>query len=356
MVTEQAACNSANRYVTDVTGKVKMQGSDISVVVPLFNKRNCVIRALTSALNQSCAAKEIIVVDDGSTDGGGELVSAQFQYDVRYVKTENRGVSAARNAGIELATGSFIAFLDADDEWLDTHLEEISGLISKYPECGAYACAHYFEYSGGARIKMKVWVPVGFGETGVLKEYFKMAALGDNPLWTSAICIRSSVVDKIGLFDEKIRLKEDMHFWQRIVVNFPVAYSLKFTSIYHRNTENSATESLIPTEDDQRFLEPVVEAIASNVLFAEEARWAKRYINRHIRLNAFKALSQGNTLVAKRCLETYLASDGKDLFSHWILSAYTHIPSSIFSLIWRALKSIKVNLRKTVAIVLPPNS
>ncbi len=108
-----------------------------SVVIPLFNKAPTVLRAVLSVRRQSRSPHEIIVVDDGSNDGGGALVAASFPEAV-VVRQSNRGEGPARNAGVERATGDWIAFLDADDIWGATHLEVLAEAIGRSPE-GVFA-------------------------------------------------------------------------------------------------------------------------------------------------------------------------------------------------------------------------
>jgi glycosyltransferase involved in cell wall biosynthesis len=97
----------------------------VSAIIPTFNRREMVMRAVTSALHQSHPVHEVIVIDDASTDGTAALFEGTSDQRIRFVRLpENRGGAVARNTGIDLATGGWIAFLDSDDEWLPEKLEQ----------------------------------------------------------------------------------------------------------------------------------------------------------------------------------------------------------------------------------------
>ena len=121
---------------------------DISVVIPLYNKSAEIVRALSSVVAQSLQPREIIVVDDGSTDDSLAKVEAFDNPLLRVIKQENRGVSVARNVGIEAATSTWVALLDGDDLWCADFLATIAALIAEYPGCGAYGTAFYIEQDG----------------------------------------------------------------------------------------------------------------------------------------------------------------------------------------------------------------
>ena len=113
--------------------------SDISVVIPLYNKEKEIARTLRSVLAQTSQPLEIIVVDDGSTDGSAARVEEIGSPLIRLIRQENRGVSAARNRAMQEACGEYAALLDGDDTWEPGYLAEIERLIAAYPGCGAYA-------------------------------------------------------------------------------------------------------------------------------------------------------------------------------------------------------------------------
>ena len=107
---------------------------NVSVIIPTYNRKNLLKRALHSVISQTFVPQEIIVVDDGSSDRTKDWVSERFP-DVRYIYQDNSGVSSARNAGIKEAIGSWIAFLDSDDEWMSNKLEQQKRVIK--PQVGS---------------------------------------------------------------------------------------------------------------------------------------------------------------------------------------------------------------------------
>lgn len=110
----------------------------ISVVIPLYNKRGLVSQTIATVLAQTYNGYEIVVVDDGSTDGSIDEVKAIADPRIRIVSRQNGGVAAARNTGIKHARGEFVAFLDADDRWSPQYLETQTALAQKYPSCDVF--------------------------------------------------------------------------------------------------------------------------------------------------------------------------------------------------------------------------
>ena len=111
----------------------KTPGPSVSVVIPTYQRRGLVRRAVASVLGQTFQDFELIVVDDGSTDGTGDALEG-IDERIRYTRQENRGVAAARNVGIRLARGEIIAFLDSDDRWLPDHLAVLTEVLARHPE------------------------------------------------------------------------------------------------------------------------------------------------------------------------------------------------------------------------------
>lgn len=115
-----------------------------SIVIPLYNKAHIIERTLDSVFGQTFTHFEIIVVDDGSTDNGGEIITATEKFkSVRLIKQVNQGVSMARNNGIAMANFNYVALLDGDDEWMPNFLEEMAKAVQQFPEAGFYGSSSW---------------------------------------------------------------------------------------------------------------------------------------------------------------------------------------------------------------------
>ncbi len=233
----------------------------ISVVMPLYNKSAEVERALRSVINQSLAPREIIVVDDGSTDDSRAIVERIIaeckDVKIKLICQANSGVSAARNRGINEAAGDYVAFLDADDEWLSGYIAEVCRLMTYYPDGDAYSTAFYI-----VNRDRRVVAPVPQTE-GVINPA-EEALQGRYPIIPSTATVRRSTLNTIGGFPVGMRLGEDQWVWTRIMQQVGsfifspmslVCYSRTATnrsaSIYRREqTEHSIAELYNVAQDD----------------------------------------------------------------------------------------------------------
>jgi len=220
-----------------------------SIVIPLYNKEKHIKRALDSVLSQNVSDYELLIIDDGSTDKSAEIIKAYADPRIHLIHQENKGVSAARNKGIEEAKADHITFLDADDEWKPDFLQTISQMIEQFPEAGAYAT--YFIKIGirGKEIKKSLMGIPNKHWSGILPNYLKILSLSENhPFHTSSICVRKDIFERIGYFSTKATRLEDIDMWLRISFDYPIAYNSKKCTIYHRDVENSICNSYLPKE------------------------------------------------------------------------------------------------------------
>lgn len=222
----------------------------ISVIIPLYNKADSISQALDSVLAQTYPNFEVVVVDDGSTDGGAAVVEQFDDPRIRLIRQENGGVSAARNRGIAEARGEHVAFLDADDEWMPEFLEEIAALIAEFPECRARATNYVFNSNGvkSPTILRKMLFTEG---RGVLTNYFEVASCSHPPVCSICVCIDRDLLQEIGGFPVGINSGEDLLTWARVAVRTQWAYSMKPLAQFNvEGYEMNERPKRIPAEVD----------------------------------------------------------------------------------------------------------
>ncbi|AHF11567.1 glycosyl transferase [Barnesiella viscericola DSM 18177] len=218
----------------------------ISIVIPLYNKEKQIAYTLQSVLNQTFQDFEVVIVDDGSTDGSVAEVEKFEDQRFRVVHQQNAGVSAARNRGIDEATGELIAFLDADDEWKPEYLATQNHLYQKYPDCRVYACNYEFRDLDGKMMQTIIHKLPFTSEDGILSNYFEVASCSHPPLWTSAVMVKKQAIQAIGGFPVGIRSGEDLLTWARLVVRGQIAYSKRVQAVYRQGYSNPR----LPEEQD----------------------------------------------------------------------------------------------------------
>ena len=197
-----------------------------SVIIPLYNKAPYIRKALESVLAQTYADYELIIVDDGSTDGSAEIAEAILQDPAsrliassphRLIRQANSGVSAARNNGVAQANGDYIAFLDADDWWKPTYLERMAQLIEDYPEAGLCACNYVYYKPGKTHVALNI--PTGY--INYPKAYYESGAM---PVTSITAIMPRAVFDEMGGFPVGIKLGEDFLLWAKTAMHYPVAF------------------------------------------------------------------------------------------------------------------------------------
>ncbi|MBN1456519.1 MAG: glycosyltransferase [Sedimentisphaerales bacterium] len=223
-------------------GNTNNPAYNVSVIMPAYNAEKTLARAIASITSQTCKPQEIIVIDDGSTDNTAGIAK---KYDsVKYISRQNAGPSAARNTGIQSALGEWIAFLDADDQWLPEYLEKQTKILRNNPDL-VWTTANYYQCLREKGVKEPFVEPKKINNLLQGKDYF------DNFFFafkkhcrgcTDTMLIKKDILSKIGLFNTERNLSEDIELWFKIAFQFPmIGFNAEPIAIYNMDTSQSLT-------------------------------------------------------------------------------------------------------------------
>lgn len=209
----------------------------VSVVIPLYNKAPHIKRTLASVFCQSFQDFQIIVVDDGSTDGGAEIVEAVNDPRLTLVRQKNQGVSIARNVGIQHASAQLIAFLDADDEFTEHYLSTIIELNTRFPDAIGYALNYVYVSSEGRET-----VAIDSVEASCSLDLpgFLSLAKKQTPIFTSSFTAKRTGLIEAGGFPAGVKLGEDLDTWIRLLMIGNVIFCPEVGARYHQEAVNRA--------------------------------------------------------------------------------------------------------------------
>jgi len=196
---------------------------DVTVIIPAYNRSSVLFRALNSVKAQQGGKQiEIIVVDDGSTDGTYDLLTKHMP-EVKVLRQPNRGPASARNLGLQIATGKYIAFLDSDDEWLESSLKYRVDFLERFSEIDM-VFSDFEIYRGNTCVlesflhSRKVWQNAKLIEKSpacfIVQNFFDCQLI--QPVaQTSSVVIRKDAMGNEDIFDETLQVAEDWEFWLR---------------------------------------------------------------------------------------------------------------------------------------------
>ena len=205
----------------------------ISVIIPLYNKEHYIEQTIRSVLSQIYTDFELIIVNDGSTDKSIDVVKKIIDPRITCISQNNQGVSAARNAGIKIAQGEYIAFLDADDEWKPEYLEKMHLLAKEYSQFSVFCAAQT------NRLINTLPLGVSIVEDHCLYNYI---------YFTGSMLIKKEIFQETGLFREGIQLGEDRDMWLRICCNNPTVYLNEELVNHPYDTENNLARTIDTTK------------------------------------------------------------------------------------------------------------
>jgi len=274
----------------------------VSVVIPLYNKGPHVARTIQSVLNQTEQNFEIIVVDGRSTDEGPKIVKSFGDPRILFFAQVGSGVSSARNEGISHSRSNFIAFLDADDEWMPDHLETLLRLREAHPEAGAYTTAYLVNCPNTGTKMANFHAIPGKPWEGLIPSYFQSAALGSPPVWTSVVGIPKQILEDKGGFNTDTWWGEDSDLWGRIALKYPIAFSWEGIGIYHMDASNRACNRTEPVEENI-FVHTAKEAIEVGEVLPQMQEDLLEYVARKHLETAWLNLQAQNPKLARTNLK-----------------------------------------------------
>lgn len=260
-----------------------------SVVIPLYNKEHYIKKTLQSVLSQTYQDYEIIVVDDGSSDRSFEVAKEVNSDKIKIITQENQGVAVARNTGIYNATGTYIAFLDADDEWRENYLETIDDLTNKFPQSDIYVTA-YAVNMGNGKVNYSTQLKP---EIGCLDSYWMTLAKGYDFVWTSATVIKKQALLDAGGFKPGEKIGQDLDMWARVARNnSKVAYSSKVCVNYNRAAEANA-RTRVKIAWAGAFIKDLEEELANPVHTTEEINAIQQKYDKKMTVYIFTCILAG---------------------------------------------------------------
>lgn len=214
----------------------------ISVIIPSYNCARYIAAALHSALDQDYPHKEILVVDDGSTDNSLDILRS-FGKRIRVITQANAGAAAARNTGLQAAQGEYIAFLDADDLWLPGKLTAQANYLAAHPETGlVYSAWQEWHARADGEFDPPAPVPEAANPSvEIVPEesgWMYNRLLLDCAIHTTTAMIRSKIAREVGMFDVNLRRGQDYDYWLRVSRITPIHKLKAVLSLYRIHRES----------------------------------------------------------------------------------------------------------------------
>ena len=210
-----------------------------SIIIPLYNKAPYVEKAIQSVSAQTFMDYELIVIDDGSMDDSFSIALKAIEGcgNCHLYRQKNAGASVARNNGVALSQGEYLCFLDADDWWEPTFLQEMDELIKEFPEAGIYGTNYTIVNETKHKTRVaKIGVEEGF-EKGYINYCKAYALTMYMPLTSISVAISRRVFEEMGGFPKGIKLGEDFLLWIRIALKYKVAFLNKPLAYYNQDVE-----------------------------------------------------------------------------------------------------------------------
>lgn len=214
----------------------------VSVIIPCYNSAAHISEAIDSVLAQDYSNIEVIVVDDGSTDNSIDILR-QFGDKIIVLQQANQGPAAARNAGMRIANGQFIAFNDSDDLWLPGKLTAQISYLQQHPDIGLCYCG-WAIWHGETSLEQISAQLASTGQAATAEDtyysgWLYLKLLKDSVIHTITAVLRRDVIDNIGMFNTDYRIGEDHDLWLRISQRYQMAKLSRTYAVYRDNPDST---------------------------------------------------------------------------------------------------------------------
>jgi glycosyltransferase involved in cell wall biosynthesis len=225
----------------------------ISVIIPTYNASKYVTKAIDSVLVQDYINLEIIIIDDGSTDNTQKVLD-NYKDKIRYVYQDNGGAAKARNTGIKLANGDYIAFLDADDLWLPDKLGKQMNFFNHYPQYSmvftdmSHSVDDEIVYKSYLKERRYKYVSNGSIYENLLRECF---------IFTPTVMIKRKCFEKVGIFKEYLKISEDLDLWLRIADKYLIGFLDEPLVIRRKHETNLTGNRLLYISSNIQMMEEI---------------------------------------------------------------------------------------------------
>lgn len=269
----------------------------ISIVMPLFNKENTVERAIRSVLSQTDADFELIIVDDGSTDLSYQRCLTFVDPRIRIIQQTNQGVAAARNNGVEAGTGTYLCFLDADDAYEPSFLQQIRALVALNPDAALYSCRYQVMAKSGKLQQFKCQYANDFA--GPVADFFNAYRQNRGFICSSCFAISRTMFQRAGGFPAGVRIGEDISLWLKAALLGPTLFSGTLGATIYQDAENR-TETTQPDVVAAHIAYFLRDNAWTAGVSAAQVRSAQHFIRANTLVSALGALSNGKVQLARQ--------------------------------------------------------
>jgi len=298
----------------------------VSVIIPLYNREDLIACAIDSVLAQTFTDFELIVIDDGSTDDGPEIVKQYDDQRIKIIFQQNAGPSSARNKGIDKAKGEWIAFLDSDDKWLEDKLQKQMELLERNPGLVWVGCNYMIDHSITKERRAFVnpeKIEKYLTNNCFFKSCFDAINMGAG-LTPGTMIVKRSVLQEVGSFQAGLNYGEEFDLWWRIGYHYP---ELGFVNspliVYNAQMPGSLTASTKAIS----IIETLSEMFEKNLSLSRQFGVKddiKPFIVQRLRKWSYNLYCQGHFKQIRKCLKTF--NDILPMSFKFVMNILTMLP------------------------------